>query len=71
MQLFVMEFSPVSCCFLLLMSKYLPQHSVLEYPQPISLTLSNLTENIARVHYKSRLIFVLREVINDDFEKRV
>jgi len=32
---------------------------------------SYLTENTVCVHYKSRLVTVLREIINDDFEKRV
>jgi hypothetical protein len=33
--------------------------------------MSYLKENTVCVHYKSRLVTVLREIINDDFEKRV
>jgi hypothetical protein len=32
MKLLIMQFSPVSCCFLHLRFKHLHQHPVLEYP---------------------------------------
>lgn len=33
--------------------------------------MSYLTANTVRVHYKSRLLTILRELINEEFEKRV
>ena len=35
MKLLIMQFSPVSCSFLPLSLTYLPQHHILEHPQPM------------------------------------
>jgi hypothetical protein len=37
MKLLIMQFSPTSCHFIPLRSKYSPQHSVLKHPQSMFL----------------------------------
>lgn len=54
-KLVIKLFSAVSCCFLLLKSKYFPQHSVLEMPDSIFLPYCENNRRIMRIAKFSQL----------------
>ena len=56
MKLLIMQFSPFSCCFLLLRPSYLlPQNPILQHPQPMFLSLG---DQVSHPHKTRRILFL-------------